>query len=177
MLVMGILFIVFPESSLKFACYAAGAVALLWGAVRFALCFKKGERKKGYDIILNLVIVAAGVLLLLAPDFIAGIITVLLGVLLIADSLLKLSEGYSLYKLGWKGWVAMSVTGAVCAVLGLIAVFNPFASMRILMSFVGISMLVDSALSIILLIYTAAKSIRAEEEEKNGGRDDNVIDI
>lgn len=178
MLVIGVLFIAFPEGSLKIVCYITGSVTLLWGAARFILCFKRGTDRKIYDIVLSVVIIAAGILLLLAPDFIAGIVTVLFGAILIVDSLLKIQDSYDLYKFKSKGWWLGAVIGGACAVLGIIIVFNPFATTRILMIFAGISLIFDAACSFAAVIYLGCKEYREEErgdaERGDGG---NVTDI
>ena len=168
MFVLGVLFTPLPESMLGIACYVAGGVTIVWGLAGIALGIKRGEGRKAYNIILNAVIIITGVLLLLAPDFISDIITILLGVLLIADSILKIQDSFSLYRLKARGWLATAIAGGVCAVLGLIAVFNPFATMRMLMIFVGISMLVDSVLSFAILAISAARDAKDGDGGEGG---------
>ena len=52
MLIMGILFIAFPEDSLRIVCYVSGAVIILWGILQFCLCF--GHRPvRSYEVILS----------------------------------------------------------------------------------------------------------------------------
>ena len=47
MLVIGVLFIAFPEGSLKIVCYITGSVTLLWGAARWATrcCLRRLRRR------------------------------------------------------------------------------------------------------------------------------------
>ena len=185
MLIMGILFIAFPEDSLRIVCYVSGAVIILWGIVQFCLCF--GHRPvRSYEVILSCVIVASGILLIVAPNFIAELITVLLGIILIVDSVLKIIESGELYKLNDKGWIFGAVIGGVCAVLGLVIIFNPFATTRVLMVFVGISMILDAVCSLAVMIYAAVHAGKEEAKGRGDGKDDgkgdgkgggNVIDI
>lgn len=165
MLVFGILFIVLPPGMLHIVCYIAGALAILWGACGIVMVIRHGDGSKAYDVVLNAVIVVAGVLLLLAPEFIADIITILLGILLIVDSIFKIHESLSLYKRKVRGWLAVAIAGAVCAALGLIVVLNPFATVRLLMIFIGVSMLVDAVLSFAILFVSAANAVKDEREQ------------
>lgn len=57
MLVLGILFIAFPEGALKIVCYVCGAVTILWGVVRFCLCFRHSPLRV-YELVLSSVMVA-----------------------------------------------------------------------------------------------------------------------
>lgn len=174
MLVLGILFIAFPEGALKIVCYVCGAVTILWGVVRFCLCFRYSPLRV-YELVLSSVMVAAGILLLVAPNFIAELVTVLLGIILIVDSVLKIIESSELYKLNDKGWIAGAVIGVVCAVLGFIIIFNPFSTTRVLMIFVGVSMITDALCSLAVCIYAALHKNGDGQDGDNGGG--NVIDI
>ncbi|HIR99260.1 MAG TPA: DUF308 domain-containing protein [Candidatus Coproplasma avistercoris] len=171
-LVLGILFIVFPEGMLKTLCYVAGALTLVWGIVRMILYFREEGGVHVYDVVILAAVMVAGILLIVAPAFVSEFITVLLGVLLILDSISKIIESRELYKLN-KGaeWLTAAIIGVVCAVLGMIIIFNPFATTRVLMIFVGISLLLDSVCSLTAACIYAA--MRAGKDEAEG----EVIDI
>lgn len=170
MLVIGILFIIFPQGLLKIVCYVSGAIVVIGGLTRFILGFKAETEVHAYDIITDIFIVAAGVLLIISPDFIAELVTVLLGLLLLVDSVLKLIDSRQAYKSGGE-WIPGVVIGAVCAVLGIVIIFNPFATTRLLMVFVGISMVLDAVCSLAVYIYFAVRDGKEQPPR------DNVTDI
>ena len=115
-LVLGILFIVFPEGMLKTLCYVAGALTLVWGIVRMILYFREEGGVHVYDVVILAAVMVSGILLIVAPAFVSEFITVMLGVLLILDSISKIIESRELYKLN-KGaeWLTAAIIGVVCA--------------------------------------------------------------
>ena len=171
LLVLGVLFVAFPSGMLRTLCYIAGGLTLVWGLVRLILCLREEGGVHVYDVVICAAVIAAGVLLIIAPAFISEFIAIFLGVLLILDSALKIMESRELYKLGSGAeWLPAAIVGALCAILGIIIIINPFATTRVLMIFVGISLLLDAACSLAGCIYSA---VRDSREEKHG----EIIDI
>ncbi len=166
LLVLGVLFAAFPAGMLQTLCYVAGAFALLWGVLRLILCLRAEGGAHVYDVVICAAVMVAGVMLLIAPAFVSEFIAVLLGVLLILDSVFKITESRELYKLnrGAAEWLAAAITGGVCAVLGIIIIFNPFGTTRVLMIFVGVSLLLDAACSMAACVCSAVRACRAKDE-------------
>lgn len=159
MLVMGILLVVFSERLLKVVCYVAGAATVIWGVARIVLCARAGGRALVVDIVLSVVVIATGILLIISPAFIAELVTVFLGLLLIIDSVFKITESLALHRSDSGAmWLPGVVVGGIFAVLGVVIIFNPFATTGILMTFMGICMILDAACTVAACVYSALRS-------------------
>lgn len=173
LIVIGILFIVAPANSVRIICYVAGAVMLVWGAAKIVYFFVAGIREPGsFSLAGGVALIAFGVLLFVKPDLIAGIFTVLFGILLIVDSVVRLQEAVDLAKLKVKGWWLAAIVAAATLVLGCIIAFDPFSSAQALMIFAGVSLIIDGVIDILSVIYYSAKV-----EKLKKGIKDNVIDV
>ncbi len=173
-LVVGILFIVFPESSLNVICYVLGALMLVAGVVRLGFAIFRPTGSRFADLIFAGVIIVVGILLLAAQSTVVDFVTVVLGIVLIIDAVLKIEENVALRKLNPVRWCIILAVAAVCIALGVAVVALSFAETvsvsDILMIVVGISMLFDAVYSIAILVYSALKEVKGE-------RAVNVIDI
>ena len=164
-LVVGILFIVFPEDSMNVICYVLGALMLAAGVARLVLAFTLVAGNRFADVVFACVIIAVGVLLIAAQSTVTDFVTVVLGILLIIDAVLKVEENMVIRKSNPARWWTGIAVAVICFALGVAVVALSFAEdgSRALMIVVGMAMLFDSLCSIAVLIYSALK-----ETEKDG---------
>ena len=164
-LVVGILFIVFPEDSMNVICYVLGALMLAAGVARLVLAFTLPAGNRFADVIFACVIIAVGVLLIAAQSTVTDFVTVVLGIVLIIDAVLKVEENMVLRKVNPARWWAGIAVAVICFALGVAVValsFDEDAS-NALMIVAGIAMLFDSLCSFAILVCSALK-----EREKEG---------
>lgn len=165
-LVAGVLFIVFPESSMNVICYVLGALMLAAGVARLIFAFLLPSDSRFADIIFAGVIIVVGILLIAAQSTVADFVTVVLGIVLIIDAVLKIEENVVLRKLNPARWRVMLAIAAVCLVLGVAVVALSFSqsenTSRILMILAGVSTLFDAICSFALLSFSAYKEVKAE---------------
>lgn len=164
LVVIGLMFIIFPESSVRIICYVAGAVLLVLGIIRAVLYFTSGMRVAGNSLALAAAFVCVGLLLIIKPDLVAEVLTVIFGIVIIVDGVVKLQAAIELSKLKSSGkWVVFAVA-IVTLALGLVITFNPFSSRRALMLFAGISLIVDALFDLIASHREAAALERSKKD-------------
>ena len=163
-LVVGILFIVFPKGSMNVICYVLGALMLAAGAARLALAFTLPAGKRFADVVFALVIIAVGVLLIAAQSTVTDFVTVVFGIVLIIDSVLKVEESMVLRKVSPVRWWAGIAVAVVCFALGVAVVALSFGedTSEALMIVAGIAMLFDSLCSFAVLIFSAIEEAHKE---------------
>lgn len=157
LIVVGLLFIIFPTNAMRIICYISGSAMLVWGVVSALTYLFGGEEKNGSSLVGGIALVAFGILLLVRPDFVAGVLTVIFGILLIVDSVLKIQRATEMSRLKIKGWWLALAVAVVTLVLGFLVVFDPFGASRTLMIFAGVSLLFDGVCDVVTLIYYSIK--------------------
>jgi len=168
LIIIGLLFILFPDGSATVICYFAGGVLALWGAILLVAYFTYGIKTAGsVDFAAGVALLCVAVLLFIKPALVAEFITVIFGIALIVDGAVKIQEFVALLKVKNKSAWIMLALAVVSAVLGFILAFNPFSSHNALMIFAGASLIADGVLDL-----TAACFVK-----KDGADDEKIIEL
>lgn len=152
LLVLGILLVFESELTIKTISYVIGAVLVAAGAfafVRYINNNNKGFDTSELDILYGIVTVVLGVLVISNPHAIASIIPIVLGVAIIISSAIKIQCAFDLKKNNndmWKTTMIIAVIGTIC---GVVLLFNPFEGAVMLMRIVGIFILVYAILDLV----------------------------
>lgn len=162
----GILFLVFPDSCSKIICYLIGGALLIGGIVSIVIYLKCGRDLpfSSFGLVRGTALVVIGVFVLINPEFLTGFLSSILGIVLIIDGTLKLQYAVDLLRLKISGWVTVLILALAAVVFGVLILFNPFATARTLMYFIGISLVIDgfSDLGTMLYISRCVKRLRKQ---------------
>ncbi len=166
---VGLCLIIWPALITKVICYVIGSIALIAGIIELVIFFARdiSVRTVSYSLIIGFLLSIFGLILLLKPDNSAVFFSMLFGVFIIIDSVLKLQTSFELRNLGVLRWWVNLLLALASAVLGVLLVINPFATTNILFVFMGISLVVDALENIwtVIFISLAAKQIKRAAEE------------
>lgn len=147
LIIIGLMFIIFRDTSLTVICYVTGALILVWGALCLFTFFATGFAKDGAGgLALGLTLVIVALILFIKPWVITGIITVLFGVALIVDGAVKLQQFVAMNREKIKSRWAVLAFAVVLLVLGMLVVFDPFGSS--IMIFAGIALIVAGVMDL-----------------------------
>lgn len=147
LIIIGLMFIIFRDTSLNVICYVAGALIMLWGVLCLFAFFVTGlAYGKAGDLALGLTLVLVALILLIKPWVITGILTVLFGIALIVDGAVKLQQFVSMNKAKIKSRWAVLAFAVISLVLGILIVFDPFGSS--IMIFAGIALIVAGVMDL-----------------------------
>jgi uncharacterized membrane protein HdeD (DUF308 family) len=127
-----------------------------------------GLKDLGASIVTGITLIAVGVILCVYPDFIASILTIALGVILIVDGAIKLQHCINIAQMKDKYWWVSLIVSLLAIVLGIVVLCNPFSSRAALMIFIGVSLIVDAICDLV-----SAYRLGAAERKMHK----NVIDI
>lgn len=169
LLAIGLCLIIWPAFIAKVFCYVIGSVALIAGIIELVIFFLRDISVKtvSYSLIIGFLSSIFGLILLLKPDNSAVFFSMLFGVFIIIDSVLKLQAAFELRTLGVLRWWVNLILALASAVLGVLLVINPFATTNILLIFMGISLVIDAAENIwtVIFISVATKQMKKMAEE------------
>lgn len=144
-IVVGLLLVIWPDQARKIVIYAIGVAALLYGGYRIIDFFSKKEHLSGVQIgvALGIGCMMLGLFLLIKADVVVTLLTTVIGVAVIIDSVLRLQVALNLRLVGEKGWIALLVTAFLTLVFGILLLFNPFRAIRVATIIGGASLLAD----------------------------------
>ena len=108
-------------------------------------------------LLLSIVLIGIGAFFTAASGSVMAVmstVTVILGIIIAFNGMLKLAEFFTLRKAGPVMWFA-AVGAIVTIVLGMVIAFNPFAATGMMWTILGILIIVSAVFSLISLIIFA----------------------
>ncbi len=156
-LVLGVLLVANPETSMVWICRVLGGVALAFGALRIVGYFLRELDGVGlrYDLATGAFSIFAGALLLWRAPEIASIMAVIIGLFILVDCVFKLQVAIDSRRMGASSWWVTLLFTCVCMVLGLLLVFDTFKGQQVISIMMGISLIADGLQNLCTVIYAA----------------------
>jgi uncharacterized membrane protein HdeD (DUF308 family) len=159
--------IIWPEQVAVLFCYIIGALALIFGIISLVIFFSRdtGTFAPGNGLMIGMFASIFGLILLLKPDNGAVFFSMLVGVFIIVDSIIKIQASFEMRVVGAKRWWINLLISLISTVLGVLLVINPFGSGALLLIFIGITLIIDSLENIftVIFIWRTGKQIKKEE--------------
>ena len=150
-LALGVILVIKPGSTLNFICRIVGIAFLLAAAVGavFALGAGAGDRRSRTLFILGAAIAAiAGIILLANPRFVISLLPIAVGLGVIANGAVNLSQAISISRSGRHGGIHI-VLAVATIVLGILIFANPFSTIELLVRIMGIILIYDGVSNIV----------------------------
>ena len=160
-ILIGLLFILTPQTSADVICYVAGILLLASGIAAVVSYLASGRLFGSYALVSGIVLLVCGVFCLLRPEVIQGLLTVLFGVFLVIDGMMTLQDGVDCARARLSGWWVPALLGAVTIALGCVVLFGKFDSIMLL---AGISLIADGVFDLIVTL-AFSKRIRTAREK------------
>ena len=169
-MLLGAALIIYPDISALMLCGIFGGVILLLSVVRIIFYFRSSHFgvAGGADLAAGLLGSVAGIVLLLHPGEVTGMVQVLIGIIIFVDSVLKFQAALEAGREAFPGWWAVALLSLVGTMLGLLIIINPFGGARLLMMMTGITLAADGAENIFALIYIERHYGSAGKKEERG---------
>ena len=161
-LVLGVLLLVMPQTSLLWICYAFGAVVLVTGIV----CLIQYARVRGSGfaapfLLVGGVITAALDLFTLAqPHTVASFLPVVFGLFILVEGCSRIGAALDLARRKADKWWVLLLLSLLSIALGLLLLFDPFEAAVSAVMLCGVLLIVEGALSLACALY-AAMELRA----------------
>lgn len=170
LVILGLLLFFQAETTIISISYIIGAILIAIGVlsgIRFVGGLNNNNQNE-LDIIYGIVCVVLGILIITNPTAIASAIPIVVGVIIVLNSVVKLHYSLELKESKnelWKSTMIMSVIMTVC---GIILIFNPFAGAVFITKLIGALIVIYAVLDIastIVIKKTVTKIHNAIEEK------------
>lgn len=158
---LGITLIAVPDFSLSLLCWIGGILLICFGCVRILGYLSKDLYRLAfqYDLAFGVLLIALGIVLILRTDAMIHIICILLGIFILADSLLKIQIAIDAKAFGIHEWWLILTVAIVTAVIGFLLLFRPYETSKAVMILLGASFLGEGLLNL-TTVLTAVKILQ-----------------
>lgn len=161
-LVLGVLLLVMPQTSLLWICYAFGAGVLVTGIV----CLIQYARVRGsgfaapFLLVGGVITAALGLFTLAQPQTVASFLPVVFGLFILVEGCSRIGAALDLARRKADKWWVLLLLSLLSIALGLLLLFDPFEAAVSAVMLCGVLLIVEGALSLACALY-AAMELRA----------------
>lgn len=151
LLVLGGLLIFESEATIITISYVIGGILIALGVIaiiRYIEASKTSDNSQ-LDIVYGIVTVILGILIISNPKALASIIPLVLGVCIVINSASKLQYAFELKRANNEVWGMTMVVAIISTLCGVVLIFNPFRGATLITQVVGIFIIVYAILDLI----------------------------
>ena len=125
-LVLGVLFIIWPETMIKILAYFVGAFFIVKGGFQVVTYYMQNGQNDFFNngLLSGVVSILIGIAALVIGEDIAGIFRIIVGVIVIYESLVRINTATKLASVGISDWKYILLIALIMLVLGIFITFN-----------------------------------------------------
>ena len=156
-IVIGVLLIANPETSMVMLCRVLGIGAVCFGAVRVIGYFLRELEGVAlrYDFASGVFAVIAGAMVIWRAPEVANVMAVVIGMFILVDCVFKLQVAIDSKRMGASSWWVTLLFTCICMVLGCLLIFDTFKGQQVISIMMGISLVADGLQNLCTVIYAA----------------------
>ncbi len=179
-IILGIILVVYPNTSLTIVCRVVGAIVLITG-IGMIFSYLRSESKgilAKVGLVFGSILVIVGGFIILRPLGIVSIIPIVFGIMLIYHGLSNMRQAFELHQYKDKRWWTPVLIAASTIILGVVIMNNPFGTIEVLMRIIGACLIYDGLTNTMLVgrFVKSIRNFRKLEEEAVMNAEDAVID-
>ena len=150
---LGLAMVIWPDASRLTICYTVGIVLALYGVIRILMQWNAlGFLSLGNGFLAGLLCLLVGLLIIIQAQAVLAIFGTVLGLLLLADSIIKLQISYQLSSQNKPSARRNAICALITLVLSVILLFNPFTGLRAMTIYIGISLMLDAVIDFLIAL-------------------------
>lgn len=131
-IITGIVLLLVPELSGKELGIIVGIIFLIEGINSIYKYFhREGAKLYNLNLVFGVIYAVLGVVIILVPSSVVEFITICLGIYMIVNGASKVNYALWLKRGNEDSWLITLATGILVAIVGVLVIFNPFASLTL----------------------------------------------
>ena len=160
-ILLGIVLLVYPDTSLTIVCRAVGVIVLITGLGFVGSYLRVGKTKwfGKVELVFGSIFAILGGFIVLYPLGIISIVPLVFGILLVYHGIANMKQAFELRQYKDNGWWLPVLIAASTIALGVVIMRNPFGTIETLMRIIGVCILYDGLMNT-MLVGRFVKSIR-----------------
>lgn len=138
-IVLGLVLLLWPDTSSSVICYAIGAVLLIYGVIGI-ISFLSSRNKTAVlalQLVVSVAAAALGVLSLTQPRLILSLLPVLMGLFIIVVSLISMKRAIDMRHYLYTRWWAALLLSLAAIALGALILFHPYMTAKAVIMVTG----------------------------------------
>lgn len=158
---LGIAIIAVPDFSVSMLCWIGGILLIIFGCFKILGYLSKDLYRLAfqYDLAFGILLCILGAILILRTDAMLHIICTVLGIFILADSLLKIQIAIDARAFGIRLWWMILSVAILTSVISFLLLFRPYESSAAVMILLGTSLLGEGLLNL-TTVLTAVKILQ-----------------
>lgn len=158
---LGIVIMAIPDFSVSLLCWIGGMLLIAFGCIKILGYLSKDLYRLAfqYDLAFGILLCILGLILIVRTNAMIHIICIVLGIFILADSLLKIQIAIDAKAFGIHLWWMILTVAILSAVISFLLLFRPYESSAIAMILLGISLLGEGLLNL-TTVLTAVKILQ-----------------
>lgn len=147
LIILGILFVIWPDTMVKILAYIVGAFFIVKGSFAVANYYMQKGQQDFFNngLFSGVVCILVGVAALIIGEDIARIFRVIIGILIIYESLIRINTASKLYSVGVTTWRYILALAIIMLVMGVIITFSTGA----IISLIGAVMIITGIIGLV----------------------------
>ncbi len=156
-ILLGVLLLVMPQTSLLWICYAFGVVVLATGI----FCLTRYARLRGqsfaapFFLVAGVITAGLGLFTLAQPQVVASFLPVTFGLFILIDGCGRVGSAVELAKRRGERWWVMLLFSLLSIALGVLLIWQPFDVAVSVVMLCGVLLIVEGAVNLGCAVYTA----------------------
>lgn len=156
MCVIGVLFIVLPQGSMRMLGIICGVSAIVFGAIKIVGYISKDLFRLAfqYDLEFGIIMIILGSIILVNPQNLINFMCIAMGLSFMTDGLFKLRIAHDSRVFGISEWWTITLFAVLSCIAGAFLTLRPAASSVVLSYMLGASFIVDGILNLAVVLIT-----------------------
>lgn len=138
-IVLGVVLIVWPNTTGDIICTFLGAVLLVYGVITIISFFVHDSSLGAFrfDLVVGILATALAILFLARPEILLSFLPVALGIYIIIDAVLNLKRALDVRRMAYQHWWIILLLSLVSAALGVVILLRPVSTAALLIQIIG----------------------------------------
>ncbi|WP_071131732.1 HdeD family acid-resistance protein [Enterococcus timonensis] len=147
-IVLGIFLLINPDSFFKIMIYLLGGYFIVMGLLGLISEIRTKMPNRS-SVVLQVLLMLTGVLVIIFLPTLIGLMNVIFGLFIFAHGIGKIFDGLNLRKEVINTGRSIILYGALLAILGLVILFNPFATTLFLFQITGLILIITGLIDLV----------------------------
>ena len=155
LILIGIVLLLFPETTAKTICYLVAAIAIIMGIVTMITYFFREVPINYYrnDFVIGLAGIILGFFIIYKVELIISLVPFILGLVVTISGFSKIQDAIDMNRMGYRNWIGILVVAIVNVVLGIVLLLNPFEVATLMFRVMGIALIFSGITDIVSTMY------------------------
>lgn len=168
-ILLGIILVAFPETTMITICYIFAGCLLLVGLYYVVAYFRKDlmEAYYQFDLVIGMVILVIGICIIWKVDAVISMIPMFMGIVIFANGIVKLQHSIDLKRANFSGWIYVLIFALLCIAISIVLLLEPKSMAAIFTRMVGIGFVFSGVTDLITMFFLTKqiKMFKMDREE------------